>query len=314
MIEIRFDELSPEDCKKLATLYIGTRKGTPIKPSKSLEEITSSIEKMSPKNGYRMVTAHKDGNIVGWMYYYIQFQLMTFINGFYPVVESGSEEIALELIEASKRETEERGHTRLEIELVFPSEAHREYSKNLVELYRKCGFKFAAEEIHMKSNLNSAVSSEISRPEGYNLKKFSEASYDVLEDVGFRILKNSKEGLFLSMSPPEQEVTLEYFFSKSRPYVDDASLILERDDETIGFIITRLDDDEPEIGPVGLVTEERGKGLASYLLACVFENLRNSGAARVYLDTTTTNYPAQKLYRKFGFEDEYFKQFYYWSP
>lgn len=314
MIEIRFDGLSPEDCKKLATLSIETMKGTPVEPSKSLEEITSSIEKISPENGYRIVTAHKDGNIVGWMYYYVQFQLMTFINGFYPVVESGSEEVALELIEASKRETEERGHTRLEIELVFPSEAHREYSRNLVELYRNCGFKFAAEEIHMKSNLKSAVLLEINRPEGYNLKRFSETSYDILEEVGYRTLKNSKEGLFLSMSHPEQEVTLDYFFGKSRPYIDDASLILERNGEIVGFVITRMDDDEPEIGPVGLVQEERGKGLASYLLGCVLEKLKSSGAASVYLDTTTTNYPAQKLYRKFGFEDEYFKQFYYWSP
>jgi ribosomal-protein-alanine N-acetyltransferase len=75
-----------------------------------------------------------------------------------------------------------------------------------------------------------------------------------------------------------------------------------------------LKDDEPEIGPVGLVPEARGQGLASYLLVSILGSLKDSGSTSAYLDTTITNLPAQKLYRKYGFEDVYYKQFYYWSP
>ncbi|MHA2353301.1 MAG: GNAT family N-acetyltransferase, partial [Candidatus Thorarchaeota archaeon] len=60
--------------------------------------------------------------------------------------------------------------------------------------------------------------------------------------------------------------------------------------------------------------EARGQGLASYLLVRVLESLKNSGSTTASLDTTITNHPAQRLYRKYGFEDVYYKQFYYWSP
>jgi ribosomal protein S18 acetylase RimI-like enzyme len=314
MVKIRFNELVEGDFKSLATLNIITREGTPLESNDSLHEMTKSIKDLSSSNGFRIVTADKDGRIVGWLYYYIQFPLMTFISGFYPVVESGSEEVAEALIEASKKDTVDRGHSRLEIELVLPSEAHREHSKSLVDIYRKCGFQFAAEEIHMKCDLSTAILPEIELPKGYTLRKFSDIPFDILEDVGFRTLKNSKEELFLSMSHDEQMVTLQYFFGKSRPYIDDASLLLERDGEITGFVITRLGDDgEPDIGPVGLVPEDRGKGLASFLLVRILKSLKDSGSIVAYLDTTVTNDPAQKLYRKFGFQDEYYKQFYYWS-
>ncbi|MFW9961781.1 MAG: GNAT family N-acetyltransferase [Candidatus Thorarchaeota archaeon] len=315
MIEIRFNKLSQEDCKKLAALNIETRRGTPVQIDSSLEDITKSIENLSTSEGFRILTAHSEGNIVGWLYYYVQFPLMTFISGYYPVVDSDSEEIAKALIQAAKRETVERGHTRLEIEIVFPTQAHREYSKKLVNMYTKCGFQFAAEEIHMKCDLSTAALHKIDTLEGYAIKRFSDASYERLEEVGFRTLKESKEGLFLSMSHDEQIVTLQYFFDRSNPYIDDASLILERDGKIVGFVITRIGDDgEPDIGPVGLVPELRGKGLASFLLTNVLKNLRDSGSNSVSLDTTVINTPAQKLYRKFGFKDIHHKQFYYWSP
>jgi len=315
MVEIRFDRPSPEDCRKLAVLNIETRKGTPVEVDKSVNDVAKSIEGLSANDGFRILTAHENGRIVGWLYYYIQFPLMSFISGFYPVVEPGSEEVALALIEAAKRETVQRDHTRLEIELVFPSEAHREHSKNIVELYNKCGFQFAAEEIHMKSDLRRVELPQKDLPTGYTVRKFSEVPYEVLEGPGFRTLKNSKEGLFLSMSHDEQMVTLQYFFDKSKASIDDASLILEREGEIIGFVITRIGDDgEPDIGPVGLVPKARGKGLGSYLLVQVLQNLKDSGSTAAALDTTVTNHPAQKLYRKYGFEDVYNKQFYYWSP
>lgn len=166
----------------------------------------------------------------------------------------------------------------------------------------------------MKSDLSAIELPGIDLPQGYVLRSFSEVSYDMLEGPGFQTLKNSKEGLFLSMSHAEQKVTLEYFFDHSKPYVEDASLVLEKEGEIVGFVITRLRDDEPEIGPVGLIPEARGQGLASYLLVRVLESLKDIGSTSAYLDTTITNLPAQKLYKKYGFEEVYYKQFYYWSP
>ena len=319
MVKIESRKLTVEDCEALAKITKDARKNTPLESERSVEDITNSIEKIAASDDFHIITATNErGKFIGWTYYYIAFPSMAFISGSYPtVVELDNHEaVALSLIEASKSHIVDlEQHSRLEIELEFLTDAYRIYFERLVGWYTKCGFKFAAEEVHMKSNLSAIELPEIDQPQGYILSKFSEVSYDTLEDSGFRTLKNSKEGLFLSMSHAEQKVTLEYFFDKSRPYINDASLILEREGEIIGFVITRLNEDnEPEIGPVGIVPEARDKGLASYLLVRVLRNLRDSGETIVCLDTTITNHPAQKLYRKYGFQDVYYKQFYYWSP
>lgn len=317
MIKVESRDLSSEECHILTRITKSARRGTPYESKKSIEEIAGDIEKIASSRDYRIqIAKDEQETIVGWIHYYVAFPLMDFISGFVPIVSENidSEKIALSLIEASKRDTIERGQSRLEIELVFPSDEHRAHSEKYVEWYRKCGFQFAAEEVHMKSDLSTIELPELDLHQGYIVRKFSEVSYDMLEGPGFQTLKNSKEGLFLSMSHAEQKITLEYFFDKSKPYIDDASLILEREGKIIGFVITRSKDDEPEIGPVGLVPEARGKGLANYLLVRVLESLKDIGSTSAYLDTTITNLPAQKLYRKYGFEDVYYKQFYYWSP
>ena len=317
-ISVQSKVLTKEDCRILAEITKSMREGTPIEGEMTVETLARNIEKISESNEFRILIASDErGSFVGWTYYYIAFPLMAFINGYYPVVKevNGSERITSSLIEASKKDVLELGqHSRLEIEVVFPSKEHRAHFKGLIDSYQKCGFKFAAEEMHMSSDLRAIHLPELELPQGYQVRKLSEVSYDQLVQPAFHTLKNSKEGLFLSLSHAEQETTLQYWFDKSKPYVDDASLILQRDGNVVGFVITRPTDDGPEIGPVGLVPEDRGKGLASYLLASVLENLKNSGATSVDLDTTVINFPSQKLYRKYGFEDVYYKQFYYWSP
>jgi ribosomal protein S18 acetylase RimI-like enzyme len=318
MVQIEFEKPHSEVCKKLALLNMKSRKGTPLESGKSVDEIAKGIETISNTDGYQILTASDDnGNLVGWMCYYVAFPLMTFISGFHPVVAErpDSENIALKLIEASKSELVRQNRSRLEIELVFPSEAHRAYSTELVDWYKMSGFKFAAEEIHMRSDLNSVELPVLFLPKAYNLRRFSEVPFDRIEGSAFRTLKDSKEGLFLSLSQPEQEVTIRYWFDKSRPYIEDSSLLLEKEEEIVGFVITRIDDDgKPDLGPVGLVPEARRKGLGSFLLVEVLKSLKDSSSSLVYLDTTITNNPAQRLYRKYGFEDVYYKQFYYWSP
>lgn len=317
MFQIESKTLGSQDCEILAKITKSARANTPLDSDKTIEEISKNIENLSKDNKYQILLAlDEEGSVVGWTYHYVGFPLMAFISGFLPIlVESGrSDEIALALIEASKTDIVRQGFSRLEIELILPTDAHRAYSERFIEWYSSCGFQFAAEEVHMKSDLRAIQLPDLEPLQGYTLRKFSEVSYDMLEGPGFRTLKNSKEGLFLSMSHAEQKVTLEYFFDKSKPYIEDASLILEREDEIVGFIITRWNDDIPEIGPVGLVPEARGKGLASHLLVCVLQSLKDNGSTSVHLDTTITNSPAKKLYKKYGFEEVYFKQFYYWSP
>ncbi|NHI83058.1 MAG: GNAT family N-acetyltransferase, partial [Candidatus Thorarchaeota archaeon] len=95
--------------------------------------------------------------------------------------------------------------------------------------------------------------------------------------------------------------------------IEKASPILEKKGQVVGFAITRLTNNKAEIGPVGLVPEERGKGLANYLFVNALEGVKDAGINTACLDVSIANHPARKLYEKYGFKKAFSKQFYYWT-
>ncbi len=317
MIKVEPRKPSPEDCEALAELTLSARKGTPLETGRSLDEIAASIEKLSANKEYQILVAlDEEGSLVGWIYYYVGFPLMTFISGFLPVVVQTrkTEKIALALIEASKNKIKEHGHNRLEIELELPTKAHRALAERIIGWYRKCGFQFAAEEVHMRSDLGKIRLPELDFPKDCTLKRFSEFSYEQLEGPGFQTFEKSRDDLFQSMNQAEQRVTLQHFFSKTKPFVEDSSIILEKAGKVVGFVITRMSGEEAKIGPIGVIPEARGQRLGSYLLATALKTLRDKGVKTAVLDTSVTNHPAMRLYQHYGFKEIHNKQFYYWSP
>ncbi len=316
MIRVESKQLRPEDCKILARITSSAREKTPLESGKSVEEITADIEKISSSDEVQILVARDDnGVILGWISFYVGIPPMAFIDGFMPIVDSEyePEKTALSLIEAAKRDIVGRGYTRIEIEMKLQTDAHRALSKGFVNWYEKCDFRFAAEEAHMRSNLTSLSLPRLRPPKNCTLRKLSEVSYEQLEIAGFQTFENSNDDLFHSESRAEQEVEVKHFFEGSRPFIENASFALERDRKIVGFVITRVRDNEAEIGPIGLIPEARGQGLASYLLAYALKNLRSSGLKRATLDMSITNLPAKILYKKYGFEELYCQQFYFWS-
>ncbi len=298
-------------------MAINARKGPPLQTDKNIETLASDIEAISSdRNNQILVAVDDNSEIAGWIHYYVGFRLMAFINGFLPVIDPlhEPEKIATSLIKASMKDIVERGFSRLEIELALPTDAHRALSQEYVEWYKSCGFRFAAEEAHMISDFSTVNLSEVILPKESHLRRFSEVPYEQLEKPGLHTFQDRDDRLFRSMSPAEQEVNVRYFFRKSEPVIEDASLVLESRDKILGFVIARIKDDEAEIGPIGLIPGARRQGLGSYLLNLALNNLKSSNLTHASLDVSIANHPARVLYKKYGFKDAYFKQFYFWSP
>lgn len=316
MIQVESRKLSSEECNSLAELVIAVGQGTELESEKSYEDIVEEIKKYSEHDAYRIYVAFNEfGAIVGWLNTYIGFPLMTFISGFEPIVHGErAEEIALALIEAAKEDVTKYERSRLEIELVFMKDSHRDLAKQLIDWYQKSDFAFAAEEAHMICDLTNVELPKLELVEGYTTRKFTDVQYEQLEVAGYETFLNGKDRLFLSMSHAEQNVTLKYFFDTSKPFIEEASIILERAGKIVGFIITRMRDDEIDIGPVGLIPEDRGKKLGTFLVVQALKNLIENGHSKVGLDMSRDNHTARKLYERYGFKDVYYKQFYYWSP
>ena len=71
----------------------------------------------------------------------------------------------------------------------------------------------------------------------------------------------------------------------------------------IGFIMSRLVEDEAEILSVAVANRKRGRGLARKLLTLHLRRLAGLGARTVFLEVDEHNRPAIRLYDRAGFHE-----------
>ncbi|MBT2694074.1 ribosomal protein S18-alanine N-acetyltransferase [Bacillus sp. ISL-55] len=88
-------------------------------------------------------------------------------------------------------------------------------------------------------------------------------------------------------------------------------LIVEVDQKVVGYCGVWIIIDEAHITNIALLPEYRGMKLGEALMGKVMELAREMGALRVTLEVRVSNERAQKLYRKFGFEEGAIRKQYY---
>jgi len=69
-----------------------------------------------------------------------------------------------------------------------------------------------------------------------------------------------------------------------------------------GFIVWRTVADEAEIISIGVAPDARRSGIAGALILLMEQELKKSGIVNVFLEVSEVNYPAKKLYEKYGFK------------
>ncbi len=73
------------------------------------------------------------------------------------------------------------------------------------------------------------------------------------------------------------------------------------EDQPVGFVLCRRAADEGEILSMGVVPEERRRGLGRRLVAAALEAASAAGAESLYLEVAEDNRAARGLYQKLGF-------------
>lgn len=69
-----------------------------------------------------------------------------------------------------------------------------------------------------------------------------------------------------------------------------------------GFIVYRIVVDEAEITTIGVNPEMRRNGIASAMIGIIEKTIKNQGVKKIFLEVSSTNIPAQKLYENYGFK------------
>lgn len=70
-----------------------------------------------------------------------------------------------------------------------------------------------------------------------------------------------------------------------------------------GFVVYRITLDEAEIITIGVAPNARNTGIASAMLGIVIGELKKNGVKSIFLEVSSDNTPARKLYESNGFTE-----------
>ncbi|HXQ33139.1 MAG TPA: ribosomal protein S18-alanine N-acetyltransferase [Anaerolineales bacterium] len=87
--------------------------------------------------------------------------------------------------------------------------------------------------------------------------------------------------------------------------------VAELDGKLVGMVVAWLIVDEVHVATIATHPDFRRQGIAKRLLSYTLRELRNEGAQSSFLEVRASNYGAQDMYRKFGYEESGIRPRYY---
>lgn len=91
-------------------------------------------------------------------------------------------------------------------------------------------------------------------------------------------------------------------------------LVAKVDNTVVGYIGSWMIIDECHITNIAILPSYRRKGIASKLVKELINYCNENGISYMLLEVRTNNFPAQKLYEKFGFKSDGTREGYYKNP
>ena len=130
---------------------------------------------------------------------------------------------------------------------------------------------------------------QVETPEGFEIVPVSVKTNDEIKESFFETFLGSKDGLFIDMNHEQQVVTFNYWFNREREFIENAALLVLKEDEIAGFCVTRPNQNNASIGPIGVNPNFRRKGLAKVLLSRAIKTSFDKGVEKIELEVATGN-------------------------
>jgi len=87
------------------------------------------------------------------------------------------------------------------------------------------------------------------------------------------------------------------------------AFVVEHETEVVGYAVCWQYSGEVHIGNVAVSRKWHHQGIGSFIVNRLIENFKETGI--IYLEVRENNWPAIKLYQKFGFDTLYIRKGYY---
>jgi ribosomal protein S18 acetylase RimI-like enzyme len=316
-LEIR--EINEIDIDASSHLIYESRQNSPLRnETRTIDGIRKSIERMiKASDDYLQVVALKEerGELLGLLTIMMDWGEIGVMMPWQPIVppQMNHEKIAIALIEQSKKLIQTHSKTRLEIWMDLTNEQAKAIHPTYVEWYQKCGFTLSTQEDFMDTQYSKLKEFQYSIPDDIEIVPISTISDDEIHETVFRTFRDSSDGWANIATDSQLASFIPRWLKRTDSFIERASIVFRKDDEIIGFIVMCSEPNYVEMGPIGIIPSQRGRGLGRALILESVKRLPENKQT-IGLSVSPSNSIAYKLYSNLGFEKRYEIPIYSWNP
>ncbi|MFX0014332.1 MAG: GNAT family N-acetyltransferase [Promethearchaeota archaeon] len=251
-----------------------------------------------------VVVTSKGNKMLGWLSFDLESPNKVEIGRWLPAVLEGEEEdeVLAALIEASKDYCRKIHYSRLEVSFNIRDQGERQAYKIYRRWYEAHNVRIKDEVIYMFRNLSENDNTGISTPEAFETKSISEINDDELYLCYHEAFTKSKNRIFQDQTESERRDYFFDYYSKSKPFIKEASLVLKKLKKRaiIGVTVVRPRGGDAHLSLLAIHPDYQRRGLGKFLLKLVIKRVFKQGFKSISLGVDIEN-PAIILYQKVGF-------------
>lgn len=312
MLEITNRDWEDTDLDEVAALTFNALQDSPFfRAERTLDDVMGwlnwSHERFTPASVF---LAHLKGELVGWLTVTLDVkpgisETWRWVPYISPEASEQEDGIATGLIRRCVEYAGERGQTRLEACFDRVRDATMPQYERYRAWFEAEGVRKVDDNAYMRRSLDPGEFAEhdVVQPPGYDYMPLADADEEALYCCYNRAFTESSVRAYHDMTEEERRADFEHYFGGGTRN-EEASLVVVRDDEIVGFSLVHSRPGEAHLADIGIVPAHRGKGLGRGMVKySLMKAARDHDTVTLAVDVD--NASAFNMYRSLGFEVEY---------
>ncbi|MHA2244103.1 MAG: GNAT family N-acetyltransferase [Candidatus Hodarchaeales archaeon] len=291
---------------ELAEFTFTARQSTPetFNSERTIERERRIINFLKQFKPSFVVVARKRNKMLGWLSFDISSTSIMEIGRWLPVVlpDESEDSIISSLISQCKKYCKTINYPRIEVSFNI-SDGH---DKQAYEIYRKWyetnDIQNKDEISYMLHNLSESDITDISIPETFETKIITEINNDEVYRCYYQAFIQAEDRMFQDQTKKERRDYFIDYYSLSKPFIKEASLVLKKVDtaEIVGATLVRPRGEEAHLALLMIHPNYQGRKLGKMLLKLTMNTVFRQGFKSISLGVDIEN-PAMKIYQNMGF-------------
>jgi ribosomal protein S18 acetylase RimI-like enzyme len=300
----KWDEL---DLDELAQFSFEVRQSRPetFNIRSSVEEERRMINWRQQFSPSFVVITKKGNKILGWLSFDLDSTTILEIGRWLPLISPTpyEDQVIASLLEECKNYCIQMGYPRIEVSCSIRDEEEKRAYEIYKKWYETNDFPIKDEISYMTRNLSESDNTEIIIPQTFETKSILEIDDKELYKCYYKAFLKTPDRTFQDQTEDER---LEYFhnyFSKSKPLIKEASLVLKKtkSHQILGVTLVRPRGEDAHLALLAIHPSYQGRKLGGLLIRLILKTVFQQGFKTISLGVDVKN-PSIRIYGKFGFE------------